>query len=88
MDGLTVGPKWSESDRPIRGPDFWSEILFGPTWSRYWTRPFYGPVCSPDFGTVRPPMIKFLAPVERNTPLFYLIEDNSFDFDWETASSS
>ena len=22
MDGLTVSPKWSKSDRPIRGPDF------------------------------------------------------------------
>ena len=27
MDDRTAGPDWSG---PVRGPDFWSEILFGP----------------------------------------------------------
>ena len=44
MNGRTIGPDWSG---PVRGPDFWSEILFGPvrgldfgpkfTWSGTWS---------------------------------------------------
>jgi len=37
MDDRTAGPDWSG---PVRGPDFWSEILFGPV---------RGPDFGPDF---------------------------------------
>ena len=41
MDDRTAGPDWSG---PVRGPDFWSEILFGPV---------RGPDFCPDFYLVR-----------------------------------
>jgi len=41
MDDRTAGPDWSG---PVRGPDFWSEILFGPV---------RGPDFGPDFYLVR-----------------------------------
>ena len=61
MDGRTVGPDWSG---PVRGPDFWSEILFGPVRGpdfgpevllvryvvRILVRIIFGPVRGPEFG--------------------------------------
>ena len=41
MDDRTAGPDWSG---PVRGPDFWSEILFGPV---------RGPDFGPEFYLVR-----------------------------------
>ena len=61
MDDRTAGPDWSG---PVRGPDFWSEILFGPVRGpdfgpdfylvqyvvRILVRVFLGPVRGPEFG--------------------------------------
>ena len=61
MDGRTIGPDWSG---PVRGPDFWSEILFGPVRGPDFGPEFYlvrsvvrifgpdfaGPVRGPEFG--------------------------------------
>ena len=61
MDDRTAGPDWSG---PVRGPDFWSEILFGPVRGpdfgpdfyvvryvvRILVRIFLGPVRGPEFG--------------------------------------